>query len=146
MVNTTRTIGVLMNLLAGISLATLAGCQPEVKQDKAESAIKAEPANLLAPILLKDWGPQETKSGTGFNLQPGNISAIWIAVSGVANHPDTTVLWDGRPLVHVVVGPTLVTAAVPESLFKAAGTYQIQIKEGGSDRVFNVGSFSVKAQ
>jgi hypothetical protein len=65
-------------------------------------------------------------------------------VSGVANHPDTQVLWDGKPLEQVVITPALVTAAVPNTLYKAAGTYPIQIKEGGSNRVVNVGTFFVK--
>jgi hypothetical protein len=144
MIHATRSLNTIVRVIAGLSLAMLASCQPQGEHEKAASASKAAPTSPAAAIVLKDWGPRETKPGTGFNLQPGNISAIWISVSGVANHPDTQVLWDGKPLEQVVITPALVTAAVPNTLYKAAGTYPIQIKEGGSDRVVNVGTFFVK--
>jgi len=130
-------------LCSALMVCALSGCQPKGDQVPAGSASKSASTKPVVPIVLKDWGPQETKAGTGFNLQPGNVSAIWIGVSGVANHPETLVLWDGKALEGIVVAPELVTAAVPASFYKSAGTYKIQIKEGGTERIFDVGSFIV---
>jgi hypothetical protein len=130
----------------------VAGCQPggdskssSVNIGTTSSANHSQTPLTLhqAPMVLKDWGPKETMASEGFNLQAGKISAIWIGVTGVNNHPETTVLWAGKPLDQIVVAPTVVTAAVPDSYFKTPGSFLVEIREGGSSRTLSIGNFTV---
>ncbi|NDD11123.1 MAG: hypothetical protein EB072_00410 [Betaproteobacteria bacterium] len=115
------------------------------KQEKpSQEAPGAQSTQKQAPeILLQDWGPRDTKAGEAFNVQPDKLSAIWINVTGVKQHPATKVTWSGIPLENVFVGPKLVTAGVPASLLQKQGQYEIAIEEGDGGRKFVVGTFTI---
>lgn len=80
----------------------------------------------LAPLKITSWGPQGTKAGTAFNVQPDGSAAMWIHVNRSLDGYEAAVDFNGTLLKGNISG-NLVTAAVPAALYAAAGTYDVQV-------------------
>ena len=79
------------------------------------------------PIKITKFGPLKTTEGQGFNIQPFGGSSIWINTENITNESIVAV-WGTTQLKTVVfVNKQLVTAAVPNELFKKTGTFKIYI-------------------
>lgn len=95
-------------------------------------------------LVVTEWDPKETTQGVAFNKQPTGKSAIWFAVAGVREHPDTQILFDGKPMEDLGITEKVITGAVPSSYIQTAGPKEIVVKEGGTGRQVVVGTFMVK--
>jgi hypothetical protein len=135
-------ISVSFSVLLLVAASIIAGCDKSGQAPKQGNIIPTATSPSV-DIVLQDWGPKDTRLGEPFNIQPDKSSAIWISVTGVKEHPETTVTWAGTALENVFVGPKLVTAAVPASLLQKAGQFDIAIQEGNGGRKLTVGTFTI---
>jgi hypothetical protein len=119
----------------------------------AESKIVMESNNYVIAeffekpqIHVESWGPHETIQGTRFNPQPGEFSAIWVKVEGVARHPQTYVSFGGNKIKEIAVTEGGVTFAVKDDLISRPGKYDVSIIEGDTGRKIKLGDFLVRAK
>ena len=120
-------IRLLVPLLIGALALSAAGCG----------------SNSSAALTITQFGPDNTKVGTPFNVQPNGDSAIWIKTD-IVLESNAVISIDGIPLKSTVVG-NLITAAIPPEVFGKLGTHSIAISEnkGGATVTSNTVNFVV---
>lgn len=126
------------------SLAALIGCsdQPKPATIQPSAPVGTTAAPPAQTVVVKDWGPRETKRGEAVNRQPDGVSAIWIGAAGVMADPATKVRFGDQHASPGTVAPDLVTTAVPKAVIDTAGDYLVVIEEP-SGRKTTVGTFKV---
>ena len=85
----------------------------------------------VAPLVLRKLGPDRTRVGQGFNLQPNGESALSVDVDNAA--PGTVILLNGAPLATVFGNEHWLTASVPPSAYSRPGRYEIYLKNPVSE-------------
>lgn len=76
------------------------------------------------PLKITRYGPNSTKAGVPFNVQPNGKAALWVRLNQTLNGDDTAIELDGI-LLHGTVSGNLVTATVPKSLYGTPGTFTL---------------------
>ena len=88
------------------------------------------------------WGPRSTRAATVFNEQPDGRSAFWVRVP--SRVPDTTVLVFNGVELPTRIGDRVVTAAVPDpTLYRLPGDYALEMQDGLTGEVCQLGTFEV---
>ncbi len=85
-----------------------------------------------APFEIEDFGPRRVSSGTVFNAQPNEDSAIWVRLSREAEPGVALRLGDN--VLDTVLKGTLLTARVPASLTERAGELPLAVVGPAGDR------------
>jgi hypothetical protein len=96
-----------------------------------------------APLIVKEIGPNRTKVGQPFNVQPNGQVAMWLKTENATQ--TTVVIWGWRRLETTFVNSNLVTGVVaPKELYSKAGQYQIYLIDTKTDKTSNVLMFTVE--
>lgn len=123
----------LMLLIVAIGLSTgLSGCGRGGQSPSPNPAATASDVTR-GNLQITSWGPQHTKAGVAFNVQPDGSAALWIRVNHSLDGAQATIEFSGHPLTTAVQGE-LLTANMPSPLYAAPGTYQlhVSVKQGSS--------------
>ncbi len=104
---------------------TLAGCNGD-KAGVSVSQGTLSPSARLSELKIENWGPQRTKAGEGFNLQPGGVSAFWVRANYSLDGTDAVLVLNDVKLKSAISG-NLITAFVPSNLYKNTGNYHLHI-------------------
>lgn len=115
-------------LLASVMTVAFAACgqkgAPATGQ-QAGARVSAAVATT-GDLKITGYGPDHTKAGVVFNVQPDGGAALWVRVNRSVEGDAVTVEFNGVSLPGYISG-SLVTAAVPASLYAKAGTYYLYI-------------------
>jgi hypothetical protein len=96
-----------------------------------------------APLILKEIGPDCTKAGKPFNVQPDGRSAIWLKTENATE--TTVVMWGWRRLETSFVNANLLTGSVvPHELYAEAGQYHIYLLDTKTYKTSNILLFTVE--
>ncbi|MCP4693498.1 MAG: hypothetical protein GY859_36015 [Desulfobacterales bacterium] len=98
--------------------------------------------NRVALTIVKA-GPEFTFVGEGFNKQAGKTSAMWFKTEGVENKSVVVVFGNENLPTNVEPENQVVTAAIPERCFQAAGIYKVFLLDVENNMKSNVIEFSV---
>jgi len=135
-------------LLLFLMLAVLSvqGCSDRKPEEPAATPTPAATAPVVPPqsrLIVKEWGPRETRAGQGFNLQPDGVSAFWFNTD---NAPLTTVVVVNEKPIPTVVATDgkLVTAGVPPSIFAKAVEFPVYLMDQKTQEKSNEMKFTVK--
>jgi hypothetical protein len=90
-------------------------------------------------LALKKLIPATTEVGTGFNVQPGGVSALAITAKGATQ--GTVVLMDGQVLSTTFANPEYLSAIVPAEMYAKPGQRKVELLDG--DRKSNAIMFNV---
>jgi len=124
--------------LALVSLMTLCltACSDGTKDvASAEKAVE---------IKILNWGPKETKVGTGFSLQANGNSAIWFEQRGIPHAGAAEVWLDKTALPGSVITPNVGgSAEVPPSLISKPGKYPVYLILKPQNQRVELGTFEV---
>lgn len=95
-------------------------------------------------LYIVNFGPSDVFKGEKFNIQPTGESAVWIKLNADSKTTYGIAYINNTPLKTVVVGD-MVTAVVPEAIYKDVGAYPLTVALrlsfgmcGVPSRVFNV--------
>ncbi|WP_049723257.1 glycerophosphodiester phosphodiesterase family protein [Gilvimarinus polysaccharolyticus] len=90
---------------------------------------------------ISNWGPRSTNAGTGFNVQPGGQSALWVITSC---YPDNVAIsFDGQPY-STTHYPSSLTALITDlSSIAQAGDVEVSLLNKATGRRQHVGLFTV---
>ncbi|HVT45803.1 MAG TPA: glycosyltransferase [Thermoanaerobaculia bacterium] len=77
-------------------------------------------------LILHELHPAVTRPGEGFNRQPDGTSALAVRCDGA--RPGAVVFFAGKPLETTYGGSSLLTAAVPEELYRDEGFREVFIR------------------
>lgn len=133
-------------LVAGLALA---GCGQHDGASPSASAPVSVPVSAAAdasgPLAITSWGPQLTKAGVAFNVQPNGGAALWIRVNRPLDGGEAAVDFNGTLLKGSISG-SLVTAAVPSDLYAKSGKYEVQVlaRKGKDSAKSNGVTFTVE--
>ena len=94
-------------------------------------------------LVLKEYGPTETKAGQVFNKQPDGESAFWAATENVT--PTTVMVLNG---VQLESAPQqegrAISALVPKKLYEQQGVYSLYLLDAKTGNKSNELTFIVK--
>lgn len=94
-------------------------------------ARRASAEDLAAPqnrLLLRAISPQQSRVGTGFNVQPDGNSAISIEAEHATR---ATLVQMGEKLIPTTYGnPNYLTAVVPKKILRKPGRYRVHLRDG----------------
>lgn len=82
-------------------------------------------ANSVSAIEITSWGPNSTRAGAVFNVQPNGEAAFWVNVNRKLSSK-AILVFNGVELSSTVSG-RLITAGVPARLYTTAGTYPLYV-------------------
>lgn len=111
-------------LLAAMALP-LGACSPHGNTGAASAASSATAASPAA-LKITSYGPNRTKAGVAFNAQPNGSAALWIRLDQSLDGYEAAVDFDGN-LLHGNISGSLVTAAVPATLYAKPGTFSLHV-------------------
>lgn len=77
-------------------------------------------------LQIINFGPSDVFKGERFNVQPTGESAIWMKLNTDSKTTYGIAYINNTPLKTVVVGD-MVTAVVPESIYKDIGAYPLTV-------------------
>jgi len=77
-------------------------------------------------LKVLEWGPDSTKAGIAFNVQPNGSSAMWIRANQSLDGGVAAIDFNGNALTSSSVG-SLITATVPTQLYAKPGVYPVRI-------------------
>jgi hypothetical protein len=125
-----KIISIIIMLL--IATVFIGGCSSK-QESKQESKL----------LVLKEYGPTETKAGQVFNKQPDGESAFWATTENVT--PTTVMVLNG---VQLVSAPQqegrAITALVPKKLYEHRGDYSLYLLDTKTGNKSNELTFIVK--
>jgi hypothetical protein len=104
-------------------------------------AITWDKITMPAPVI-EDFGPKSTKAGVGFNVQPSGRSALWFRTRYAST--STVIVFKGVELATTHGNNNILTASVPNKLFKTSGKYIIYLLDKSTGRKSNPVVFIVK--
>ena len=92
--------------------------------------------------ILYGYGPAEISAGKDFNLQPDGASAIWVNVD---NAIETTQVVINENILKSTVSHegSLITLAIPKSLYETKGHYKMYLLDSSSKDKSNEIYFNV---
>ncbi len=96
----------------------------------------ASTANAMpAPTALKitSWGPESTKAGVAFNVQPNGGAAFWVRLNQSMEGFNAFIDFNGTSLQGAISG-NLMTAAVPAGLYARPGTFTLYVTANKGER------------
>jgi hypothetical protein len=96
-----------------------------VKVDGKESNYFQVPVLAGPPSIDKVTPKTITISG---EADSAKLHEIRIVASNMGSPMEMSVLLDGKPLDHYLLGPGILTAFIPESAFKKSGKFGLQVK------------------
>lgn len=96
-----------------------------VKVDGKESNYFQVPVIAGPPSIDKVTPSTITMSGEAGSEK---LHEIRIIASNMGSFMEMSVLLDGKPLDHYLLGPGMLTAFIPESAFKQSGKFGLQVK------------------
>jgi len=130
---------IIYSALVACSVVALIACsnknseQPAPWRDKTGAASgstsgMATSAKTSTSLELKvlEWGPDSTKAGIAFNVQPNGSSAMWIRANQSLDGGVAAIDFNGNALTSSSVG-SLITATVPTQLYAKPGVYPVRI-------------------
>lgn len=95
-------------------------------------------------VLILNWGPQETKAGTGFAIQANGNSAIWFKQRGIHSADSVQVWFDNSKLAGMALTPNVDgSAEVPPSLLSKPGKYPVYLILKPQNQRVELGTFEV---
>ena len=131
-------------------LVAVTGCGDKPANTPAQNPAAAPPPVAAPPagaaeVKIEGWGPQETKAGEPFNVQPTGKSALWIKVTGLNTSAGVRLLFGDKSLENVEVANNLVTGALPvqNMLLDQPGDLDFVLVEVATNRKVPVGTFKV---
>lgn len=137
-------------LLAVTTMLVLAGCgrsENAATSSTATSSTAASPITAMSTgkLAITGWGPQMTKAGEAFNVQPDGSAAMWIRLDQSLGGNDAVIEFNGTQLPTVVSG-NLVTAEVPAKLYASPGNFNVHViaHKGGQSVQSDDVTFAVK--
>lgn len=77
-------------------------------------------------LKITQWGPQNTKAGVAFNVQPGGSASFWVHTNQSLEGSDAVLVLNGVQLKSAISGG-LITASVPVNLYDKPGDYGLHI-------------------
>jgi len=137
----------LVCVLAFAAAFALAGCGNHQGASTSSSPVSSvvATASHIDKLVVTNWGPQSTKAGEVFNVQPRGNAAMWLQLNHSIGGDEVAVDFNGTLLPAVVQG-NLVTVAVPAKLYAVPGSFRVHIvarKSEQSERSNDV-TFTVK--
>lgn len=93
-----------------------------------ENGFLSYPQELHPPLVFDSLAPDSAVKDHGFNVQPGNVSAL-VATAKSAS-PNTAIIFDEIPLASRYNNPTCVTALVPSKLMERIGEHEVYLDDG----------------
>jgi hypothetical protein len=125
------------NLTSALFMAlALVACSDGVK-DSAVAEAKIE-------ISILKWGPQGTKAGNGFAIQPNGNSALWFEQRGIHNAESVQVWFDNTKLTGMALTPNVGgSAEVPPTLIAKPGKYPVYLILKPQNQRVELGTFEV---
>lgn len=115
-------------VLASIMAVASAACG---RQGTPTAGQQANPPVAAAPAIPGDlkitsYGPDHTKAGVVFNVQPNGGAALWIRLNQSLDGYEAAVELNATLLQGNISG-NLVTAGVPAALYAQPGTYSLRV-------------------
>lgn len=115
-------------MLASIMAVASAACG---RQGTPAAGQQANPPVAVAPAIPGDlkitsYGPDHTKAGVVFNVQPNGGAALWIRLNQSLEGYEAAVELNATLLQGNISG-NLVTAGVPAALYAQPGTYSLRV-------------------
>jgi hypothetical protein len=122
--------------IASFMAFCLTACSDGIKDvPSAEKAVE---------IKILNWGPQETKVGTGFSIQANGNSAIWFEQRGIPHAGAAEVWLDKTVLPGSVITPNVGgSAEVPPALIAKPGKYPLYLILKPQNQRVDIGTFEV---
>lgn len=74
-------------------------------------------------LVLRRLGDQGAAPGQLFNVQPGNVSGLWLECENATK--ETVIVFGGIPLATTFESPTLLTAPLAPELYAAEGRHPV---------------------
>lgn len=132
-------------LLAVTAMLVLAGCGRSENAVTSSTAASSVTAMSTGELAITGWGPQTTKAGEAFNVQPDGSAAMWIRLNRPLDGNEAVIDFNGTQLSTVISG-NLVSATVPSKLYASPGNFNVHViaREGGKSVQSNEVSFTVK--
>ncbi len=117
---------------------------PHGKAWKATKLQAPEPTQASPPVFcpITRWGPQQTRLGQSFNLQPDGRSAWWLKTDCAPKNARW--LLDGQPLDTVVRLPVITAALHADALLKTPGKHKLELLDPETGLIVPIGQFEVK--
>jgi len=101
-------------------------------------------AEKAVEIKILNWGPKETKAGTGFSLQANGNSAFWFEQRGIPHAGAAEVWLDKTALPGSVITPNVGgSAEVPPALIAKPGKYPVYLILKPQNQRVDIGTFEV---
>jgi len=101
-------------------------------------------AEKAVEIKILNWGPKETKVGTGFSLQANGNSAFWFEQRGIPHAGAAEVWLDKTSLPGSVITPNVGgSAEVPPALIAKPGKYPVYLILKPQNQRVELGTFEV---
>ena len=109
----------------------LSGCSNkggEPASTSAEHSTQAipSPGTTQTELKITQWGPQNTKAGIAFNVQPDGSASFWVHTNRSLEGSDAVLVLNGVQLKSAISG-SLITASVPVNLYNNPGDYELHI-------------------
>lgn len=107
---------------------------------------KATPAAAEATpdVTILKWGPQGTKAGQTFSVQPTGNSALWFEQRGIHSAESVEVWFDQTQLKGMAITPNVGgSAEVPASLLEKPGKYPLYLIIKPQNKRIDIGIFEV---
>jgi hypothetical protein len=127
--------------VCGIASALLlGGCSEKKEASPVPETSQAAEANLQ----ITKWGPQSTKVGQGFNVQPSGESALWFEAPAIGGLHTYEVWFGDTKLENVsIVQNKGGSALVPSKLLAQAGKYPVYIIAKPAGTKYEVGTLEI---
>lgn len=122
----TRWFSYLLSMLVFVGLGACSQQGTGTATPAPASGQASAAAALPGGLRITSYGPDNTKAGVAFNVQPGGGAALWIRVDRSLDGGKAAVDFNGTLLPGNVSGQ-LVTAGVPVSLYAKPGTYSLHV-------------------
>lgn len=114
--------------LTAVAAALLVACGQHGSDTAGGQASAQVSANAAVPgnLRITSYGPDHTKAGVAFNVQPGGEAALWVRLNHSLDGHVAAIDFDGTLLQGNISG-NLVTAGVPAPLYAKPGTFALHV-------------------
>lgn len=111
----------------------------------AEVAVsESAAAGAAAALTVVQWGPEKTRVGKPFNVQPNGNSGMWFKMSAVPPPGEYAGTIGGKPMGTVVANGDVVAGTVLPSYLATPGSYPVVLMITTTGQKFEVGNFVVE--
>lgn len=125
MLSQNRLLSCMLALIMAVALAACGRQGTPTAGPQANAPAAAAPA-VLGDLKITSYGPDRTKAGVVFNVQPNGGSALWIRLNQSLDGYEAAVELNATLLQGNISG-NLVTAGVPAALYAKPGTYSLRV-------------------